>query len=1075
MKIYKLISLVCFMIVTNLAFGQKNLTIWVGGTCGMCQERIENAAMQLQGVKKASWDLNTNLLTLKITSDFYEDDLHTHLNSVGHDTEVSKATDEVYENLHGCCKYRDENDTAEVSDSNAKLYGDQTVYLWVDGICGMCQDRIEEAAMQLQGVNQVFWNVETKMISIDADENFNEGDFHTHMNSIGHDTKVSKASDEVYDNIHACCKYRDDAIVQAHLPTPDEKDSKYKRLYGDETVYLWVNGTCGMCKERIEKAAMQLQGINQVFWNVETKMISIDADENFYEGDFHTHMNSIGHDTKISKASDEIYENLHGCCKYRDEELPQGNIADEKKAIVKSELEIYLNSNAELHNQHEHDKMAFGMIYEQLNSGEVQPVIGANVYWLGSTDGTSTDVDGFFEMDKSDNSKSLVISYVGYKNDTIDMTGQNSVQLLLKSNFILDEVSIEYKKKTTEISFLNTLKVQNISEKELCKAACCNLSESFETNPSVDVSFTDAVTGTRKIEMLGLAGPYVQVMRENMPYIRGLAALYGFSYTPGTWIESMQLNMGAASVVNGPEAMTGQINVEIKKPGESERLYVNGFFNEAQRAELNINGSEKVSKNWTTAYLLHGNKQSLQRDRNNDGFIDLPMNEQFIAMNRWKYSNPNGIQTQFGIKGTYINKTSGQLFNTDQPLPEKLWQAKVRTERLEGWMKIGKVSSTNPNNSLGFQLNAVHHNQDANFGNQRYDALHQSAYANLIYQTILKSTDHKLRTGASLQLDNYNEQVLGQEFLRQEYLPGVFGEYHYAGNDKFSFIAGLRADYHNNFGLFFTPRIHAKYSPNETTAWRFVLGRGQRTASIFAENVGIFASNRAVLIDNVDNGNPYGLDQEIAWNTGANFTKEIILNKRSLVIALDYYYTQFTNQIIFDYDINPQEVHVYNLEGQSYSHSVQAQMDYEMFAGVDVRVAYRFNDVKVDQRDGLIQKALTSRHRAFINIGWEITKTWTWDATVNFQGSKRIPTTEENPIEYQIADSSPAFTTVNMHLSKAFNKRVEAYLGAENLFNFRQENAIISFDDVSSPYFDSSLVWGPINGRNLYVGFRYKL
>ena len=718
-----------------------------------------------------------------------------------------------------------------------------------------------------------------------------------------------------------------------------------------------------------------------------------------------------------------------------------------------------------------------GMIYEQNASGKLEPLIGANVYLAESLKGTSTDLDGYFTFPKPEDVESelLVISYAGYANDTIDMTGQSVVSVVMKTNFIMDEVEIVHKRKTTEVSFINPIKVQTIGEKELCKAACCNLSESFETNPSVDAGATDAVTGTKKIEMLGLAGPYVQVTRENMPYIRGLAAVYGFSYTPGTWIESIQLNMGAGSVVNGPESMTGQINVEVKKPELSEKLNLNLFANASGRYEANVNHASQINERWGTALLLHGNYQNRVQDRNNDNFQDMPDNTQLIAMNRWKYKSEDGKFAQFGIKGTYIDKSSGQISPMSEgPFNGERWRADVETQRIEGWTKIGKIFKDRPYASVGLQLSASYHDQKALFGRRVYNGTQTSAYANLIYQTIINDTKHNIKFGSSYQFDRFDEEVGDDLYVRNEGMFGAFTEYQYVPNDKWTLVLGLRGDYHNLFGAFLTPRIHMKYNPEENASIRLIAGRGQRTASIFAENIGLFASNRNIIIDGDGGDTPYGLDKESAWNFGANYTKEFIINGRSTVFGIDYYYTTFSNQVVVDYDINPQEVHFYNLNGKSYSHSIQTQADMELFDGFDLRVAYRFNNPKTDFVGGNAIRPLISKQRAFFNIGWDLGSGWVYDLTGNWQSSKRIPSTDQNPEEFRFATESPSFTTFNSQISKTIRKGFDIYLGSENIFDYRQENAILSNENPFNDYFDSSLIWGPVQGRVVYLGMRYK-
>lgn len=840
-------------------------------------------------------------------------------------------------------------------------------------------------------------------------------------------------------------------------------------LIGQE-MSIKVYGTCGMCQERIESGAKNVIGVNTASWDEEDMMLTITYSEGlFNEQEIHEAMIAIGHDTDKMKSPDEVYQNLHSCCKYRTDE----NTDEENQIVEKFKID-FKEKGGDVDTT---GASISGMIYEQNSSGQLVPLVGANVYLAETLEGTSTDNEGYFVFNKPSDLQSeiIVISYTGYANDTIDMAGQSIVSVIMKTNFIMDEVEIVHKRKSTEVSFIDPIKVLTIGEKELCKAACCNLSESFETNPSVDAHATDAVTGTKKIEMLGLAGPYVQVTRENMPYIRGLAAVYGFSYTPGTWIESIQLNMGAGSVVNGPESMTGQINVEVKKPELSEKLNLNLYANAMGRLEANLNHSSKINDKWSTAVLLHGNYQKQVQDRNNDNFQDMPKNEQFIAMNRWKYRSDEGHFAQFGIKGTYIDKSSGQI----NPMEEgafqgERWRADIETKRIEGWTKIGKIFKDRPYASIGFQLSGSYHDQKGIFGRRIYNGNQTSGYANLIYQTIISNTKHNIKFGASYQLDRYEEEVGLDLFERNEGMVGVFSEYQFVPNDKWTLVLGLRGDYHNIFGAFLTPRLHLKFNPQDNASIRLVAGRGQRTASIFAENIGLFASNREIVIDAQSSDTPYGLNKETAWNFGANYTKEFIIGGRSTIFGVDYYYTTFTDQVVVDYDINPQEVHFYNLSGRSFSHSIQSQVDMEVVDGVDIRLAYRYNDPRTEYIDGENIRPLISKQRAFFNIGWDIGKGWVYDLTGNWQSSKRIPFTDQNPEEFRFETESPSFFTFNSQITKTIRNGFDIYLGSENLFDYRQENAILSYDNPFNDYFDSSLIWGPVQGRVVYLGLRYK-
>jgi len=836
-------------------------------------------------------------------------------------------------------------------------------------------------------------------------------------------------------------------------------------------VKIHVKGKCSMCSDRIQTFAILTPGVMKAEYDLERQILSMTVNKNTFDKDqLHQNMANAGHGTNKFKADEEAYANLPACCQY-----VGAPIVDKENTVDGNIIEF---TDVESTKPNGEPNSINGMIYERDPVGNRMPLIGATVRWLGQTDGTVTDLEGQFYLDRVPEVEDIVVSYVGYQTDTISMENQSLVSIVLTDATTLSTVEVVHRKRTTEISYLNPIKVQEIDEKEFLKAACCNIAESFETNPSVDVSFTDAVTGTRKIQLLGLEGPNIQVMRENMPYIRGLASIYGFEFTPATWLEGMQLNMGTGSVANGFEGLAGQINVELKKPcSNMEKLYLNLYANEGGRTELNANIRHDINDKWYAATLLHTKKNFRENDRNDDGFLDSPLAEHFIALHRWKFIGDNGFRWQAGVKGTYFDNVSGQVGYDQESDPQTsdIWGASTKIRRVEGWMKFGKVFLDNPLASMGLQISGSHHDQDAIFGARVYDAKQSAFYANFLYQNIIKSSKHKYRLGYSFQYDKFDELVLVSPFDREEISTGIFGEYSFQPSEKFTAVFGIRQDHHNSYGLFFTPRTNLRYAPNDDTVFRLAAGRSLRTANVFAENIGMFASNRRILLSPEAPANyPNGLLPEIGWNFGANVSKAVRIGAKEVIFGADYYYTFFESQVIVDYDRNPQEVRIYNLGGQSYSHSIQAQIDAEILPMLDVRVAYRYNDVKTDYLDGLLRKPLISAHRAFINMAYEIENKWAFDATFNWQGARRIPNTSSNPEEFRLSSFSPDFVTLNGQITRKW-KMFDWYIGVENALNYRQDNPIISAENPNSDFFDSSLVWGPIFGRNIYTGFRYKI
>jgi outer membrane receptor for ferrienterochelin and colicins len=736
-----------------------------------------------------------------------------------------------------------------------------------------------------------------------------------------------------------------------------------------------------------------------------------------------------------------------------------------------------------------------GLVIRKDDKGVDEAVAGANVHWLDASTGVATGENGIFMIDRASGQNKLVISYIGYKPDTLTITNQTNIKVELKSVQELEEVTIEGWKPSTGLDHARGINTVVMLEKELFKAACCNLSESFETNPSVDVAFTDALTGTRQIQMLGLSGTNTVISIENMPGVRGLASSQGIQLIPGSWINSIEVTKGVGPVVNGYESIAGQINVELKKPQESEKLYLNGYINNSGRSEVNLNYTAIPGKKWATTFLLHGSTRPFKMDQNDDMFLDFPLGSQFNAINRWVFNSGTGWLGQFGVKILRDTKQGGQ---TDfDPEMDKFsthhYGLEIDTKRSELWGKLGYQFPGKPYKSFGLQLSATNHQHDSYYGFTVHDASEKTGYANLIYQSIIGSTQHKFKTGVSFLYDAYDERLLtgrgvmriirdGVEsevsilnFDRVEQVPGAFFEYTYDYLDKVTIIAGARADYHNLFGTIVTPRLHTRFNLTETSTIRLSAGKGTRVSNVLIENTGVLASSRQLVFSGLQSGKAYGFKPDRAWNYGVNFSQDFTLDYRPGTITVDYFYTDFKNQVVVDLDKSAREVNFSGLTGKSYSHSFQFQVDYQLMRRFDVRMAYRWLNVKTDYADGLLDRPLIPKHRAFVNLAYETKNKWKFDYTVQWLGEQRIPDTSTNPEAYQLGAWSPDYVLMNAQITKDLKDRWSVYLGVENITSYTLQNPIVASSEPFSAYFDSSMVWGPIFGRMAYMGFRYRL
>ena len=821
----------------------------------------------------------------------------------------------------------------------------------------------------------------------------------------------------------------------------------------DTTATFQVDGVCGQCKQRIEKA-LRVKGVRSATWTIATKMLSVTYNPAVISLDrIHATTAAAGHDTEKQKAKDEVYLALPDCCHYR-----------------------------EITGQDEFEKVDTtshirGIVYEYRN-GQPYPLPGASLIFPGSQSGTRTNDHGEFVLPRGGSEEKIVVSYTGYKTDTVSIAGMNDIEINLEQKRELNAVVITARRRTTYIDNRNPFRITVISKKELLKAACCNLSESFETNPTVDVSYSDAVTGSKQIQLLGLAGNYTQLTVENLPGPRGLATPLGLNSIAGPWVESIQLIKGSGSVVNGFESIAGQINIELKKPRESEKLYLNGYVNSMGKTDVNLNLAHRFNDKWSTGFLLHDDFLYTKQDVNKDGFRDLPTGNQFSGINRWQYLGENGLMSQFGFKLMRDSKTGGATGydpETDK-FSTRNYGLGIETKRYEAFGKIGYVFPDKMYKSVGFEVSAFDHDQDAYFGMRVYNARQKNFYSNLIYQSQLGSEAHQLKGGLSISADNYDEQLDSATYKRSEVVPGIFSEYSFKHANKLDVVVGMRVDHNNLYGWFGTPRLNIRYEPVKGTTIRLSAGRGQRTANIFAENMGPLVSARQVrILNNGDESKAYGLQPEVAWNKGISVDQKFSLFTRDASFGIDFFRNDFVNQVITDLE-DPRFVQFYNLSGKSYSNSFQAEATVTPLDKLDLRVAYRYFDVKATYHSILLDKPFTAKNRAFANLAYEW-KGWKADYTVNFIGTKRIPYTGSNPTMHQLPSRSPSYVTMNAQLSKSLGRKktFDLYIGGENLTNYFQKTAILAADEPFGSHFDASMIWGPVSGRLIYGGFRYKL
>jgi len=714
-------------------------------------------------------------------------------------------------------------------------------------------------------------------------------------------------------------------------------------------------------------------------------------------------------------------------------------------------------------------QLVSGTVYQK-GEAEKMPLPAVNIHWEGSQIGTTSDANGKFELFKPGYYSKLIFSFVGYESDTVLVAEPASgLEVYLKAGTAIDEVTITQRSQGTHVDRMATILTEKITYAELCKAACCNLAESFTTNASVDAYYANAVTGAKQIRLLGLDGIYVQLLTENIPNMRGIASSYGLSYVPGPFMEGISISKGTSSVKNGYESIAGQINVEYLKPVSADKLLLNLFLSNSGRKEINFATTIKLNKNLSTMFMEHVSDDQSPEDHNQDGFMDEPLYRQFNFLNRWYYSNEH-IRMHAGFKVIKEDRYSGQMaFRKDSIRDiDHPYGIGIMTKRAEGFVKLGYVFNNRLESSFGSINSITYHNQDSYYGIRSYQGNQLNYYLNLMYETKILNSKHSLVSGFSFNLDDYSEMLDTLKSGRVEKVPGLYTEYSFNPDEHFNLMAGLRLDYHNLYGLMFTPRLHARYDINGHTHFRLSAGKGYRSPLVLAENNHFLANSRNIII-------APNLKQEEAWNYGLNITHYVPVGLQPMSISVEAYRTDFLEQIIVDLDSEVNEVSFYNLQGKSFSNNFQVEVGTQFLKGLDTKFAFRLTDVRYDLNQVLVTKPLVSKYKGLIVASYQTPmKKWQFDVTWQLNGPGRIPSTATNPEPFRLADTFDAYQIVNMQITKYF-RTWEVYGGVENLTDFRQMHAVIGGDQPFGEYFDSSLVWGPLHGRKFFVGFRYRI
>ena len=753
----------------------------------------------------------------------------------------------------------------------------------------------------------------------------------------------------------------------------------------------------------------------------------------------------------------------------------------------------------------------------EVRDAEGRPLAGASVYWAGTTVGTSADGGGAFRLHRVKGRELLVASFLGYVNDTlrVDAATQQAAFGLRAEGVELEGVVVEAAQSGNFVKRDGIVKGEMISFAGLCKMACCNLAESFENSASVTVGYSDAISGARQIKMLGLAGTYTQILDENRPVMRGLSAPYGLSYTPGMWLNSIQVSKGVASVTAGHDAITGQINLEHRKPTDEERLFVNLYLDDELRPEANISTAFPVSRDGklSSVLLLHGSADTDVRkmDHNGDGFRDLPRSAQFNVANKWLYAADNGMQIRWGWKYVEESRLGGMLdYRNTRSMREAMarewdWErtggtmplygSHIRNRNANGYFKLGMPvgasvydadAQDEKRSNLALVADFDHFDEEAYFGLNDYAGRQNSVSVQAMYNHYFTYRS-SLNVGVQARLDYIRESLLNRtpwidgrtradyDWDRNEEEVGAYAEYTYAVRDRFSVVAGLRGDYNAFYDRFFlTPRGHVKWNITPSTTLRASAGLGYRSTNVLTDNIGMLATGRAIVVPELGD-----LDRlEQALTVGGSLTQTFgLVEPGDATLSFDYFRTQFFHAVVVDQEYDPETIRVYGSSGPSWTDTYQIDFSWSPVERLDLFATFRYTDSEMTVRraDGTsarVERPLVSQYKTLLNIQYATKfRRWTFDATAQLNGPARIPTQNAD-----LADSyhSPRYPMFYAQVSRKLGK-FDLYVGCENIADYIQKDPILNAGNPYDYKFNSMNVWGPLMGRKFYIGMRLNI
>lgn len=711
-------------------------------------------------------------------------------------------------------------------------------------------------------------------------------------------------------------------------------------------------------------------------------------------------------------------------------------------------------------------KLLKGQVLGEAN----QPLVGVAVYWPYHQDGVTTNEEGFFELPFYPNAY-LVVSYIGYQQDSIYITQNNFISHQLQPDLAFSDVEVESKRVGIYTND-GIVKENVITQDELKKAACCDLSGCFETEATVQPQVTNMITQSKELRMLGLAGVYNQVLFEGLPgFVNGLSYTYGLSTYPGPLIQNIFVAQGANSVIQGHEGMSGQINLEVRMPDTNE-LFLNTYVNSFGEQQYNVQYAA-TKGNWKSMTAVHWARPGGRFDHEGDGFMNVPLISRQVFFHQSAFDYDQG-EVLAGLRFSRENRVGGQIdYEPDEHKGgREVYGQYIDYLQPEMWLKW--THQLGESWQLNYHWGGQYHQQDANFGLRKYEAEQWGQYHRLGFTLDKKRS--QLRLGGSFRHFQINESVDNILFhlpvppsenplkiQRTDQILGAYAEYEYdLVAEKLSVMGGYRIDHHQDFGAFGVPRLLVKWNSWKNADFRFSAGRSWRIPNVLSENVFLLAGNRNLYFQET-------ILPEEAWTWGVNYTQDFEVMGQAWSLGADFYQVLFSRQFFPDMDRRQNAAFINNGGGAAQSNSLHLHWSAAWSDRIATRLSYTYLDVYTTIDGEKRTLPFNHEHKLLGVVSYQpLHENWQLDVNVHWYGEQRLPDLKD-----ERAFSEP-FTLLNAQFSYDF-KWLEVYTGVENILDFRQNFPIRSWEQPFGPLFDPSYTWGPTRGREFYLGLRKTL